>query len=157
MAPVELSGTWRTSAAPEAVWDVVSDLERWSEWWPAISEVRARGTTAGGLPEAAELRFDTVVGPLTVPVTVPVRQPPDRIVVKSDGGGFEGEGTLTVAASEEGSDIAYEFRMRARKLWLKPVETVLAAAGRSGGKQRLREAGDRLAALAGGEPLEHDV
>lgn len=157
MAPVEVSGTWRTTAGPQAVWEVLSDLDRWRDWWPALSQVRVRASGEGDLPSAAELVFSTVVGPLTVPVVVRVAEPPVRLVVASDGGGFDGEATLSIREDEDGAEIAYGFRARAKKLWLRPVEAVLSGVGRSAGRQRMREAGDRLAELAGGEPRRHDV
>lgn len=157
MAPVEVSGTWRTTADQLAVWGVLSDLDRWRDWWPALSEVRVRAEPDGDLPSAADLVFSTLVGPLTVPVVVRVVAPPDRLVVASDGGGFDGQASLSLRGTRDGAEVSYAFSARARKLWLKPVERVLSTVGRSGGRQRMREAGDRLAELAGGEPRHHDV
>lgn len=158
---VELSGAWRTTADEDAVWEVVRDLDRWREWWPALTGVR---TGAGqdarmpdeGAPQRVELVFDTVVGELTVPVTVEPDDHARRFRVSSDGGGFVGSGDLAVETDDRGSRVTYRFSVKAKRLWLKPVEAVLRTAS-STGRGRLREAGDRLAELAGGDPLDHEV
>lgn len=151
---VRVSGTWRTTAPPEAVWEVVSDVADWKRWWPALRDVRHGA--ADGLPDRAELVFDTAIGELGVPVRLREETAPARLHVASDGGGFAGAGELRVEPIDGGSAVTYDIDVRARKLWLKPVEAILGAAGRTAGRERLREAGDRLAELAGGEPLHHE-
>lgn len=153
---IELRGVWRTTAGVEAVWAVVSDLSCWPQWWPAMRDIRPGPTGRHGLPEHAELVFDAP-NPLphvTIPVRVVTVDPPRRVMVEADGGGFAGSGELEVVGAEH-TEVHYRFGMHTTKFWLRPVDAVLSGARHAGGHERLRQAGDRLAELTGGEPGPH--
>ena len=47
-APAIAEGEIRIAAAPEVVWDAVSDLERWPSWSPDIKSVTLDGPLAPG-------------------------------------------------------------------------------------------------------------
>lgn len=91
-----------------------------------------------------------------MPVRVVDARPPRHLRVEAAGGGFRGAGDLLVAV-EELTEVRYRFDFRSSRPWLRPVDAVLSTAGRNAGKQRLADAGDRLARLAGGEPGPHEV
>jgi uncharacterized protein YndB with AHSA1/START domain len=46
-APVALTATGTTSAAPEAVFAVLADHERWPEWFPNVKKVDVMGPAEG--------------------------------------------------------------------------------------------------------------
>jgi ribosome-associated toxin RatA of RatAB toxin-antitoxin module len=46
-APVQNEGTARCSASPEAVWAVLTDQERWPEWFTTLKKVTVTSPTMG--------------------------------------------------------------------------------------------------------------
>lgn len=157
MGTIPIAGTWRTTAPPDAVWTVVSDLSTWPGWWPAIREVDVLEGTAEA-PQAARLTFDTPrpLPPLKVELEVVEHRPPRRLAIRSRGGQLTGTGVLEVATDPEGSKVDYDLELSIRSLLLRPLEMVLSSATREGGHERLRRAGDDLARLAGGDPGTHE-
>ena len=158
MGAIRISGTWRTTAPPADVYAVVADLTTWPQWWPAIRSVEPLAGDVGA-PDAARFTFDTPspLRPLVVGIAVTDRVAGTRLDVAATDGPVDGEGRLTISAADGATGTSFALRLRFRSLLLKPVEAVLASATRSSGKQRLARAGDDLAALAGGEPLPHDL
>jgi hypothetical protein len=155
---IELSATWRSTAPPEDVYDVVVDLTTWPQWWPAIRDVQPLAGDPAA-PDRARLTFDTPspLRPLQLVLTVTRRTSPSLIVVDVTEGAIRGGGHIGIAADDHGSATSFEVTLDVRSRWLKPVELVLASATRGSGRERLAQAGDDLARLAGGEPRTHDV
>jgi hypothetical protein len=155
---ITIAGTWRTTAPTADVWDVIVDLRTWPQWWPAIRDVQP---VAGDdhAPDVARLTFDTPspLRPMVVELSITERQVGERLVVRATDGPLTGDGTIGVAGFDGGTATRYDLSLRVRSLLLRPVEGVLRRAATNGGRARLRRAGDDLASLAGGEPLEHDV
>jgi hypothetical protein len=158
MGAVEISGTWRTTASPKDVWNVVVDLETWPSWWPAI---RAAETLEGpsGAPDKARLTFDTPapLRPIVVGLTVTERDAPERLVVDATDGPLTGQATFAIAPEDEGSRADFDLRLRVRSRLFRPIESILNRANSPAGRERLGRAGDDLAELAGGEPREHEL
>ncbi|MEX2504914.1 MAG: SRPBCC family protein [Egicoccus sp.] len=168
MAAIDLTGTWRTTAPPADVWRVVADLTTWPRWWPAIDDVEVLAGSATA-PEAARFTFGTPVRPLRVEMAGTATGA-ERLDVVTVGGPVHGTGRLElleepglVGAGGEtdlaggGTAVRFAMRLDVRSLIFKPVERILAGAARGSGRERLRQAGDDLARLAGGEPGHHDV
>jgi hypothetical protein len=158
VAAISITGTWRTTPGPEALWVVVNDLTTWPAWWPAISRADPIDGDTGAL-HGAQLTFDTrpPLRPLVVTLTVIERDPPHRLVVAVTDGPLSGNGTVSISDDPAGSATHYDVQLRVRSLLFKPLEPILSSATRSGGKARLGRAGDDLARLAGGELVEHDA
>lgn len=137
---------------------MVADLTTWPSWWPAIREVEAL-TGDPTAPDTVRFVFDTPapLRPLVVGVEVTERHPPRQLVIAAREGPMAGTGVLRVLALDHGTDTSFDLEVSVRSLVLKPIEVLLARAARGGSSDRLRRAGDELAALAGGEPLDHDV
>ena len=57
-------------AAPEVVWDVLTTIERWPDWNPAVKDVSMRG----GLAQGSEFRWKA--GPGTITSTLQRVEPP---------------------------------------------------------------------------------
>lgn len=155
MPAIDLDGTWRTTAPREDVWAVIADLTTWSQWWPAIDAVEVIAGSAT-LPEAARLTFGTPVRPLRVEVAVSSARPAEQLDVVTTGGPIRGTGRLRLVDEGPGSAVHFAMRLDVRSRLFKPVERLLAGAARGNG-DRLRQAGDDLARLAGGEPGHHEV
>jgi hypothetical protein len=155
---IRFSGTWRTTAPPDDVYAVVADLTTWPRWWPAIRAVEPV-TGDPGAPDEARFTFDTPapLPPLVVGIAVTGRVAGSELEVAATDGPIDGEGRLTVRADDGATGTAFALRLEVRSLLLKPVEMVLASAARGSARERLARAGDDLAALAGGEPLPHDL
>lgn len=158
MGAITIAGTWRTTASPPDVWEVLVDLRTWPQWWPAIRHVEP---VAGPdhAPDVARLTFATPapLRPMIVELTVTDRMPHERLLVEATDGPLVGGGAIDLAEVDGGSQTTYDLSLRVRSFMLKPIEAVLARAATGAGKDRLRRAGDDLAGLAGGEPLDHDV
>lgn len=158
LGAIRIAGTWRVTPPPSKLWEVVTDLTTWPEWWPAISGAEPIGGEPGAAA-AARLTFEThpPLRPLVITLDVVERDPPNRLVVEVTDGPLKGHGTVTIADDPAGSAARYDVELRIRSMLFKPLERVLASATRSGGKARLTRAGDDLARLAGGELAEHDA
>jgi hypothetical protein len=158
MGSIELAGLWRTTAPADDVWAIVVDLSTWSHWWPAIHDVDlVEG--APSAPQAARLTFGTPrpLPPLHVRLEVRELDAPTWLVVEAVDSPIVGGGRLEVLEDPAGSATSFEVSLHVRSRLLRPVERVLASASHSSGKERLRQAGDDLARLAGGEPGHHEL
>lgn len=155
---IDIDGVWRTTADQHAVWEVVSDLSSWREWWPAIDEVEElRAGGEDGVGRVARLVFRTPVRRLPVDVEVTAAEPPDRLVVASPGGGIRGNGSIELAERDGATEIRYAWGVRIANPLLRFLEPILRGASSGSGRETMRAAGDRLSRLAGGDPLNHDV
>jgi uncharacterized protein YndB with AHSA1/START domain len=72
-APVVGSSEIEVAADPEAAWAVLTQIERWPSWNPAIKSVSFQG----GLEEGSEFRWKA--GPGTIRSTIRDLDPPWRI------------------------------------------------------------------------------
>ncbi|MBW3576681.1 MAG: SRPBCC family protein [Actinobacteria bacterium] len=160
MGRFEVEGAWRVTASPQDVWDVVSDLERWREWWPAIretEEIESGGVDGTG--RRVRLGFNSPIPGrgLHLDAEVTDAEPPRRLAIASARGGLEGSGELVITVEGDGTTrVDYRWDVRTRA-WLWALDPVLRDATSAAGHDTMRDAGDRLAELAGGEPLRHDV
>ena len=72
-SPVVASGDIEIAAAPEAVWDVLTHFDRWSDWNPDVRWVSMSG------PATVGSTFRWRAGPGTITSTVQRFEPPRRI------------------------------------------------------------------------------
>jgi uncharacterized protein YndB with AHSA1/START domain len=158
LGAIELSGTWRTTAPTQDVWAVIVDLTTWPRWWPAIDEVELRGGGATA-PEAAELTFGTPspLPSLRIDLRVRELEPTTLLVVEAVESPIVGLGRIELTSDDDGSATRFELALNVRSRLMRPIERLLAGAAHGGGRDRLRQAGDDLAHLAGGEPRHHDL
>jgi hypothetical protein len=78
-------------------------------------------------------------------------------VVEAVDSPITGEGVLLLDDEDAGTATRFELSLHVRSRWLRPIERLLANAARGSGRDRLRQAGDDLARLAGGEPRHHEL
>lgn len=156
MGSMRIDGTWRSDAYIDDVWAVLVDLTNWPRWWPAI---RAVELTAGNTaePEAARITFDTPapLRPLVLDMTVTDLAAPYHLAAASDRGSIGGSATFELEEDEVATAVRFDVSLEVRSTLLRPIELVLSRADSEAGRRRLAQAGDDLAELAGGQPLEH--
>lgn len=118
---------WRAEATPEEVYDVIADGESLARWWPSVYlEVTTlenggpdgvgRVTalwTKGFLPYTLRWRF-----------RVTEAKPPERIALDARGD-FVGRGVWTFAPREGGTDVWFDWRLRAEKPLLRALSFAL--------------------------------
>lgn len=155
MGEFRFDGAWVVTADPEDVWAVVAHPHAWTGWWDAIDRVDTVGDWHDG--GHAELVFRTPIGrEVSTRIRADELDPPRRLRF-SGGGAFAGDGTIEVTSVDRGAHVAYDLRFRTTRFWLMPIEPILRHAARAGGDAAMREAGERLAEMAGGrlEAFEH--
>jgi uncharacterized protein len=119
---------WHVDAPPEAVFEVIADAESLPRWWPSVYlavDVLERGNadgvgrvtalyTKGFLPYTLRWRFRATEV-----------EPPRRLAIDA-AGDFVGRGVWTLApAPAGGSDVTFDWRIRAEKPLLKALSFVL--------------------------------
>jgi hypothetical protein len=118
---------WRADSTPEDAYAVISDAESLPRWWPSVylsatvvEPSNADGTNAlvdlrtkGFLPYTLRWRFRTLE-----------LDPPKRIVLEARGD-FVGRGIWTFAARDGGTDIDFDWRLRAEKPLLRTLSFLL--------------------------------
>jgi uncharacterized protein YndB with AHSA1/START domain len=57
-APVLITTTVEVDATPDEVWEVLTDNERWPEWFPAAKACRTTSDPAGGIGATRWIHFD---------------------------------------------------------------------------------------------------
>jgi hypothetical protein len=118
---------WRVEASREEAYDVIADGESLARWWPSVYlEVRTLEPGAhGGVGRLTELWTKGFL-PYTLRwrfrITEAVR--PERIALDAFGD-FVGRGLWTFEARDGGSDVAFDWRLRAEKPLLRALSFLL--------------------------------
>jgi uncharacterized protein YndB with AHSA1/START domain len=135
---------WQFDAPIDRVWAVITDVERYPDWWPGVQKVVVQGPDntlrVGQIAELAvrsslpyTLHFRTEVIDFTAP---------ERLVVRSTGE-LTGRGEWTLTPAESGTEVTYLWEVTLDK----PPFSLLA---RLPGVRRLLESNhDRVMAQGG--------
>ncbi len=112
MAEIEVTASAKTAAAPERVWEVVSDTSRYAEWVEGTAAVpRTDGPATQG---STYDEINPIVGPWRAKTrwTVVEFDPPRRQVHRSEDIPFASEFfvIIEVAPSGDGSDVTFTLR-----------------------------------------------
>jgi uncharacterized protein YndB with AHSA1/START domain len=107
---------WQFDAPIDRVWAVITDVERYPEWWPGVRKAVVPGADKSlRVGQVAEL---AVRGSL--PYTLHFRtevvevSPPQRLVLRSTGE-LTGRGEWTLSAGERGTDVTYLWEVKLDK------------------------------------------
>jgi hypothetical protein len=112
---------WRIGAPAEVVWPAVTDLETWSQWWPAVRRVvpLSPGTPGGG--SRWEFRFRTRLpydmGFVAEVVRDDVRHTGEARVA----GRVVGAAAWRVAPVDGGAQVRFEWEVRPQPAWMRMV------------------------------------
>ena len=135
-------------AAPEAVFAVLADMERWPRWMAALKRVEV--TTEGPTAVGSKTRDRYDLAPL-VRVTqyseITEYEPPRLLALRGRGGGVSYEFEFVVVAAEGGTRVDQTVRATFALL-LKPIEPLAGILFRWGERRNLR----RLARIAEAGP-----
>lgn len=106
--------TWLLGAGRERVFDVVSDFERWPQWWPGVEEVRLEGDEMeqvwrSRLPYS--VRFRAVVDAI---------EPPELITGRVEGA-LRGTGRCRLEEVPEGTRVEFELSVETTEAWMNLV------------------------------------
>ncbi len=117
---------WRLDAPVEAVWQVLTEVEDWPNWWPAVIGV-----------EVIEPGDDTGVGSLrrmTWRTALPyalsfdmrtTRVMPKTLIEGQTSGELDGIGRWTLAEYEGGTHVRYDWIVAVSKPWMRWLAPVL--------------------------------
>lgn len=153
-----LTSRWRLDTSPEAVWQLLTDIEAWPAWWRYVRRVRRIERSATSpVGDVAELVWGSaLLYGIRLRVTTLAAERPTRLEGQSQGD-LNGFGIwLLDAATDAGVDVTYRWEvvlerpwMRALSFLLRPVfewnHFVIMRAGAAGMARRL---GCRLSHLS---------
>ncbi len=118
---------WRVDATPDEVYDVIADAAALPRWWPSVyleatvvepGDDRGVGRvtalwTKGFLPYTLRWRFRAT----------DVERP--RLLAIDAEGDFVGRGVWTFAAADAGTDVTFDWRIRAEKPVLRALSFLM--------------------------------
>jgi uncharacterized protein YndB with AHSA1/START domain len=118
---------WRVDGPPEDAYAVIADAESLPRWWPSVylSATVVQPADAAGINAVVDLHTKGFL-----PYTLRWRfrtlelDRPNRIVLEARGD-FVGRGIWTLAARDGGTDVDFDWRLRAEKPLLKRLSFLL--------------------------------
>lgn len=147
--PFELVTTWHLAAKRQAVWDVLSDIETWPQWWPAFTSADVTEPGApDGLGRAAQVTVDSGIGyTLTFTLrTVEVRAP--ELVVGRAEGHLQGSGRWTLTENGAGTaatTVVLVWQVAVTRTWMRLAVPVAAKVFRRSHDRVMRQGEQGLA------------
>ena len=116
---------WQIPAPPDAVFDVLAEVEALPRWWPSVylrvTPVEGREGaydlhTKGWLPYTLRWRLESTG-----------RERPRRLAIAASGD-FEGEGVWTLVPRGDATEVRFDWRIRAEKPLLRRLSWLLKPA-----------------------------
>jgi uncharacterized protein YndB with AHSA1/START domain len=116
---------WRVSAPRQVVWDILTDSQRYPEWWPGYKRCQQLTPGVTGVGAAAEY---VVRGPLPYEVRycleVTHYDPPNEVAV-SAAGDLVGAGRVVYEPDGDGTLVTFFWTVRTSGFWLNLLVPVL--------------------------------
>src|SRR5262245_23438932 len=97
-APIEVCNEIAISAAPERVWDLLTDVERWPSWYRACRWVRVESPGSADQP----LVFRWKAHPVELRSAVVTSNRPRSFAIIADALGLHAERTFTLRPAPDG-------------------------------------------------------
>lgn len=114
---------WQVPGTPQEVYAILEDAESLTRWWPSVYLDVQTGNggddgyislyTKGWLPYTLRWRFRATE-----------KEPPTRLAIEAEGD-FVGRGVWTLTPAAEGTEVVYDWRIRAEKPLLRRLSFLL--------------------------------
>ena len=118
---------WQLDASPEEVWAVLANAEELPRWWPSVylDATRKEAGDADGIGQVTVLWTKGFL-PYTLRwrFRVTEAERPHRLAIDAFGD-FVGRGVWTLAGSSTGTDVTFDWRIRAEKPLLRALSFLL--------------------------------
>jgi uncharacterized protein YndB with AHSA1/START domain len=111
---------WHVDAPIDAVWDAISDSERWPSWWNGVEQVtRLRTGDANGIGDKRHYVWKSLLPYRLGFDIVATRIEKPHVLQGEAMGELEGFGRWDISeAPGGGTDIAYTWQVRTTKAWM---------------------------------------
>ena len=142
----DLVSHWRLHASVDAVWDVLTDVEDWPQWWPGLRSVRTlRAARPGGVGGVRRLEWDTGLpyGLCIAVETVEVLRH-ERLRGRASGT-LCGDGLWLLRGQGGLTDVTYVWRVELGPWWMRCLAPLLAPLFRWNHERLMRAGGAGLA------------
>lgn len=119
MAEYAFVTRWRTKAPIERVVDILSDVDRWPEWWRGVRSVeRVKAGDSRGIGATHLFTFRSRL-PYSLAFSTRVTHvsEPGRLTAEASGE-LEGTGTWTLRDGDGTTRIRYEWNVRTTRRWM---------------------------------------
>lgn len=125
MAAYSFLTTWCVDAAIEPVWDLISAMERYPEWWTSVSSVtELEPGGEHGLGALSRFRWRSKL-PYTLQFDVRVtRAEPPHLLEGQASGELEGKGICRLYASPAGTALVYSWDVSTTRRWMNRLAPV---------------------------------
>jgi uncharacterized protein YndB with AHSA1/START domain len=123
----EFTTRWQFEASPEEVWAVLADARELPRWWPSVylEATRPEAGDAAGVGQVTALWTKGFL-PYTLRWRFRVSEadPPHRLAIDAVGD-FVGRGVWTLEAAAQGTNVTFDWRIRAEKPMLRALSFLL--------------------------------
>jgi uncharacterized protein YndB with AHSA1/START domain len=142
----DLVSHWRIKAPITLVWEVLTDIERWSLWWPYVRNVRSlRPGRADGLGCQWRIEWATRLPyRLLIDVETIDMKKPEHLRGRSTGQ-LQGEGIWLLRFEDGITNITYVYRVELATAWMRWLAPLLAPIFRWNHEAVMRAGGVGLA------------
>lgn len=115
----ELVSDWCLNASVEEVWQVLTDAERWPDWWPCVETVEQ---TDPGKPtgERSVWRYTwKTMLPYKLRLELRVSRIEPPVLLEAEvRGDVRGYGVCRIRRTEHGTLVRYEWNVRTSRRWM---------------------------------------
>jgi len=138
---------WRLDAPPEAVWQALTQVDEWPQWWPYVRSVELlrRGREPDGVGALRRIAWGSRLPyGFTLDVECVESDAPRRLRGRSSGA-LEGEGLWELWPDGVGTVVRYTWRLDLNTAWMRLVAPLMAPVFRLNHEGVMRGGGQGLA------------
>jgi len=119
---------WRLDAPPETVWQALTEVDDWPQWWPYVRRVELlrRGRESDGVGALRRLTWGSRLPyGFTLDVECVESDAPRRLRGRSSGA-LEGEGLWELWPDGVGTVVRYTWRLDLKTAWMRLAAPLMA-------------------------------
>ncbi|WP_374568917.1 SRPBCC family protein [Ideonella sp.] len=119
---------WRLDAPPEAVWQALTEVDEWPQWWPYVRSVTLlrRGREPDGVGALRRIAWGSRLPyGFTLDVECVESDAPRRLLGRSSGA-LEGEGLWELWPDGAGTVVRYTWRLYLNTTWMRLAAPLMA-------------------------------